>query len=183
MQILAWHTQLSFPILAVMQLLPFAGLFILRFAGKRSAALSALVITSIEMLLAIYLLVDIFERLDNFIEAKKPLSLALKYFILKIPAIAEQLMPVCILLGGVITLGLLNHHYELIALKAGGINILRITAPLIGGGLLFTLLIMAGGQWLLPITNATVNRIWYEEVRDQTPKGIYRDGNFYIFST
>jgi len=55
MQVIAWHTQLSFPILAVMQLLPFAGLFILRFAGKRSAALSALVITSIEMLLAIYL--------------------------------------------------------------------------------------------------------------------------------
>lgn len=130
-------------------------------------------------LLAIYLLVDIFERLDNFIEAEKPLALAFKYFILKIPAITEQLMPVCILLGGVITLGLLNHHYELIALKAGGISILRITTPLIGGGLLFTLLIVAGGQWLLPITNATVNRIWYEEVRDQTPKGIYRDGNFY----
>jgi len=55
MQALAWHTQLSFPILATMQLLPFAGLLILRFAGKRSAAISGLVITTIEMLLAIYL--------------------------------------------------------------------------------------------------------------------------------
>ncbi len=55
MQVITWHTQLSFPILATMQLLPFAGLLILRFAGNRSAALSALAITTIEMLLAIYL--------------------------------------------------------------------------------------------------------------------------------
>ena len=55
MQVIAWHTQISFPILAIMQLLPFAGLLIARFAGNRSAALSALAITSVEMILAIYL--------------------------------------------------------------------------------------------------------------------------------
>ncbi len=55
MQVIAWHTQISFPILAIMQLLPFAGLLIVHFVGNRSAALSALAITSIEMILAVYL--------------------------------------------------------------------------------------------------------------------------------
>ena len=55
MLVLDWHTQLSFPILATMQLLPLAGLLIARFFGKRFLALSAPVITAIEMLLAIYL--------------------------------------------------------------------------------------------------------------------------------
>ena len=55
MQVLAWHTQISFPILAIMQLLPFAGLLIARFTSNRLAALSALTITSIEMILAIVL--------------------------------------------------------------------------------------------------------------------------------
>jgi len=55
MIVLDWHTQISFPILATMQLLPLAGLLIARFFSKRSAALVALVITTIEMLLAIYL--------------------------------------------------------------------------------------------------------------------------------
>ena len=55
MLVLDWHTQISFPILATMQILPLAGLLIARFFDKRSAALSALVITTIEMLLAIYL--------------------------------------------------------------------------------------------------------------------------------
>ena len=55
MQVLAWHTQLDFPILAIMQLLPLAALLIVRLAGNRAAALSALAITSVELLLAIYL--------------------------------------------------------------------------------------------------------------------------------
>lgn len=130
-------------------------------------------------LIAIYLLVDLFERLDNFIEAKKPFSLAVKYFFLKIPAIVDQLMPVCILLAGIITLGILSHHHELIALKAGGIHLIRITVPIIGAGLLCTGLVTAMAQWLLPATMATTNRIWYEEVQHQIPKGIYRNGSFY----
>lgn len=58
MQVLDWHTQLSFPILAVMQILPLAGLFILRFANKRAVAFSAFTIASIEMMLAIYLYIQ-----------------------------------------------------------------------------------------------------------------------------
>jgi len=66
MQVLAWHTQISFPILAIMQLLPFAGLLIARFTGNRSAALSALAITSIEMVLAIVLYLNYNQDITAF---------------------------------------------------------------------------------------------------------------------
>jgi NADH-quinone oxidoreductase subunit M len=55
MQVLAWHTQLEFPILAIMQLLPLAGLLLVRSVGNRTASLLAPAITTIEALLAIYL--------------------------------------------------------------------------------------------------------------------------------
>ena len=66
MQVLAWHTQLSFPVLATMQLLPFAGLLILRFAGRRTVALSALAITTLEMILAIYLYLQFDQGITGF---------------------------------------------------------------------------------------------------------------------
>lgn len=66
MQVLAWHTQISFPILAIMQLLPFAGLLIARFASNRSAALFALAITSIEMILAIVLYLNYNQDITAF---------------------------------------------------------------------------------------------------------------------
>jgi lipopolysaccharide export system permease protein len=133
---------------------------------------------------AVYLLVEFFESMDNFIETKQPMGLAITYFLLKIPFIVEQLMPISILLAGVITLGLLNHHLELIALKAAGIPTTRIVRPIVIGGILFVGLTLAMCQWLLPVTISTTNKIWYEEVKKGMPKGtIIRKGRFYYRGT
>ncbi|MCF6291307.1 MAG: LptF/LptG family permease [Desulfobacterales bacterium] len=129
--------------------------------------------------MAIYLLVDFFEQIDNFMEAGHGVRLALRYQLLKMPFIAEQLLPVAILLAGVITLGLLNHHNELLALKAGGISILRITSPIIVVAFIYILIGLAASQWLLPATTSASNRIWYEEVQSQNPRGIFRNGRYY----
>ena len=129
---------------------------------------------------AVYLLVEFFESMDSFIETQQPLSITLIYFLAKIPFIIEQLMPISLLLAGVITLGILNHHTELIALKAAGIHTTRIVRPLILGGLLFTGLSLAMSQWLLPVTVSITNKIWYEEVKKGMPKGLtIRKGRFY----
>ena len=72
-------------------------------------------------LISLYLLIDFFEKIDNFLEKGKSAGLILKFFVLNIPFIVEQMSPVCVLLAGVITLGVLNHTNELIALKSCGI--------------------------------------------------------------
>lgn len=128
---------------------------------------------------AIYILIDFFEKIDNFMEAGKPLSLVFKFFILNIPFIVDQLGPVLILLSGVITLGLLNHSHELTALKAGGIPLRAIVKPILTGGLLCTLLFLFMAQWLLPATISSTNTIWYENVKGMVPLGIFRNGRYY----
>jgi lipopolysaccharide export system permease protein len=128
---------------------------------------------------AIYILVDFFERIDEFIQAGKPLSLAGRYFFLKIPFMIDQIIPVSILLAGVITLGLLNHNGELTALKAGGVYMVRITVPIVIGASFFTLFALVNSEWLLPPTLADTNRILYEEVRGEIPKGIARNNRFF----
>ncbi|HIJ78671.1 MAG: LptF/LptG family permease [Desulfobulbaceae bacterium] len=131
-------------------------------------------------LLTIYLLVDFFERIDNFMAAKKTVSMAIQYLLLKIPLIYEQLLPVCILLAGVITLGVLNHHFEFMALMAGGISVTRIIRPMLVAAAFFTLLAGALGQWVLPATVSKTNKMWYEEVNNKIPKGIIRNGHTYF---
>lgn len=129
--------------------------------------------------IAIYVLIDFFEKIDNFMEKGKPMLLAIRFFLLNIPFIIEQLGPVCILLAGVVTLGILNHSNELIALKACGIPLKKIAAPIIAGGLACTLLFLAMSQFILPITVATTNTIWNKEVRGRVATGIYRNGRYY----
>jgi len=114
----------------------------------------ALVICS---LLAIYMLVDFFERLDNFLESQKTITLAVKYLLFKLPFMYIQLIPVCLMLAGIITLGVLNHHFEFMALMASGISVIRIIRPLLVAAALFTLLTVAIGQWVLPATTAATS--------------------------
>jgi lipopolysaccharide export system permease protein len=130
-------------------------------------------------LLSLYLLVDFFEKVDNFIEAGQSAGLTLQYLLLKIPLIVTQLMPVCLLLAAVITLGVLNHRHELLALKAGGLSLRRIVNPILAATLLFTALNLATNEWLLPETIGAANRIWYEEVKKTKAQGIVRHGQVF----
>lgn len=129
--------------------------------------------------IVIYILIDFFEKIDNFLEKGKSMGLVVQFFMLNIPFILEQMGPVCILLAGVVTLGILNHSNELIGLKACGIPLKKITAPIIGAGLACTLLFLAMSQYVLPITIAETNRIWNKEVKGRVPLGIYRNGRYY----
>jgi lipopolysaccharide export system permease protein len=128
---------------------------------------------------AIYLLVDFFEKIDDFNNAGKPLSLALEYFLFTIPFIVDQLGPVFILLAGVISLGILNHSNELTALKAGGVPLRLIIRPLLLAGLAFTLLFIAAAELLLPYTVGKTNNIWFEQLKGKVPLGIMRNNRYY----
>lgn len=129
--------------------------------------------------IAIYLLIDFFEKIDNFMEKGKSMALVFNFFMLNIPFILEQMGPVCILLAGVVTLGILNHSNELVALKACGIPLKKITNPIIMAGIAVTLLQLAMSQFVLPTTVSRTNEIWNKEVRGRVPLGIYRNGRYY----
>jgi len=136
-------------------------------------------ITIMLSLIAIYLLIDFFEKIDNFQAKGKPMSMVFKFFALNIPFILDQMSPVCILLAGVVTLGILNSSNELIALKASGIPLQKIIFPIIAAGIGVTLTFLAMSQFVLPTTSSGKNRIWNEELLDRVSLGIYRNGRFY----
>ena len=129
---------------------------------------------------AVYLLIDFFEKYDEFAEAGKPASLILQFFLYNIPFVIDQLGPILILLSGVITLGILNHSNELTALKAAGIPLKRITRPIFIAAFFFTALFIIAAQFMLPKTISITNDIWFEQVRGKVPLGIYRNGRYYF---
>ena len=144
-----------------------------RYLIKKFLANWLLVLSS---LLAVYLLIDFFERIDDFIEHDKSIGLAATYFLLKIPFILDQLSPVCVLLAGTITVGLLYRNKELMSLYAGGINIFRIFLPILYVSCGVTLITLANAQWIFPHTVMNSERIWQEEVKNNDAKGIVRHG-------
>ncbi len=115
--------------------------------------------------IGLYLLVDFFERVDNFIEHGAAAHHYLRYFTLKIPFIALQVAPLACLLGVFMTLGGLSRNSELTAMHGAGISLWRITRPLLLTGLLVSLLALAAAEYLVPVCVKRANLIYNSEVR------------------
>ncbi|MDD5760132.1 MAG: LptF/LptG family permease [Desulfobulbaceae bacterium] len=144
-----------------------------RYIIRQMAANFFLIISA---LTALYLLVDVFERLDDFQGRHLPGSLAARYFLLKLPIILDQISPVSLLLAGIVTLGLLMNRRELQSLNAGGVSKIRVMVPFALGALVCTVFGLASAQWLLPAAGREANRIWRQEVNGERGEGIMRDG-------
>jgi len=119
-------------------------------------------------LIFIFYIVDFFEKIDDFIEAGVSVSIILVYFACKLPFVAAQMMPICLLLAIIIAFGLMNRHNELIAFCSGGVSIMYLLKPVLamGGVLGFSLFMIS--EAVVPVTISKANRIWLEEVEKKS---------------
>ena len=135
---------------------------------------------------SIYLSVDFFQRIDNFIEADLPFSKIISFFQLKIPLIIAQITPVGILVAVIIAFGLMNKNNEIIALKSSGVSIYYLLRPVVFIGLLLSIFIFLLSESIVPITTSKANRIWNVEVKKKSAvtskgKNIWIKGNHAIY--
>lgn len=126
----------------------------------------------------LYVLTDLFERLDSFLENDNGLALLLLFFSMKIPTIISQILPAVFMLSLVVQLNLLERSRELTALKAGGISPLVLLRFVVFYGCMLGLLQFACAQVLGVAGERTASRIWQEEVRgkvlaDEKMQGIW----------
>jgi lipopolysaccharide export system permease protein len=130
--------------------------------------------------LAMYLIIDFFERIDNFVRAHLPISVAGQYFLLKLPLIIQQGIPMSVLMGTLITLGLIARNNELTALKAGGVSPSTYITPIVIVALMLSLADFALAEYLVPFTSSRSNFIWNVKVNHRPPQsGFSQDRVWY----
>jgi lipopolysaccharide export system permease protein len=135
----------------------------------------------------IYLAVDFFENIDDFLEVGVSIVPALGFFIFKIPFIITQVLPVGLLLAILISFGIMSKRNELIALKTSGVSIFHLFKPVATLGILSTLLLFYFSEFVVPATMARANRIYLRDVEKvsalATPeKNIWIKGDHAIFN-
>ena len=115
--------------------------------------------------MGLYILTDLFERLDNFIEAGVPLSVIATYFVVKMPLVISQILPVIFLLSTVIQLCIMARSRELTALQAGGISLGIVGKSMIICGLFWACAQLGFSEYLGVAGEQASARIWQEDVR------------------
>lgn len=113
----------------------------------------------------IYLLTDIVERVDIFIEAGSGIGLVLQYFGVRLPSIIAQILPAVFLLATVVTLCLMGGSRELTALHAGGISFATVAVILVMCGVFWGVVQFCCSQLLAVQGERYSQQIWQEEVR------------------
>ena len=129
----------------------------------------------------IYLAVDFFEKVDNFMEAGIPMLKMLFFFMLEIPFIVAQIIPICILMSILIVFSLMARNNEIVALRSSGIRIFYLFKPVFIMGCLSSVILFILTDSIVPITMAKSNQIWLKEVRKESTM-ITKEKNIWIKS-
>jgi lipopolysaccharide export system permease protein len=116
-------------------------------------------------LIGVFLVVDFFERVDEFVRRDMPYSDLISYFICKIPSIAFYMAPQAVLLATVLTLAVLARDNEIIAMKAGGAGIVGITLPIVGASFVIALLVLVSSEYVVPSATKKMNYIYKVKVQ------------------
>ena len=120
---------------------------------------------SLGLCTALFLVVEIFDRIDEFIERQVLWYDATRYLAFKLPGILYQMAPVGCLLASVLTFSTLNKNNEIVAIRAAGRSPLSLAWPLAVPSGIVCLAMLLAQVYLVPHTNHTANLIWRTRVR------------------
>jgi len=109
-------------------------------------------------MLAIYAIIELFDK-SRYLGNGMDISLLIEYLLLKIPFMISEFMPVILLISASIYVSEISHHQELAAIRAAGLGINKVLAPLLAIGLLAALLNVAIAEWVTPTTNQRLDII------------------------
>ena len=98
------------------------------------------IILSIAILgfLSIFMVVDLIENLDRFMDNKVPSPVVFRYYVYTLPYFISIGLPMAVLISTVFSLGSMVKRNEWTAMKASGISLYRIALPLIICGVLLS---------------------------------------------
>jgi len=139
-------------------------------------ALRQFVVTAIFSLaafIAIFLVIDLMENLDDFLDRSAPTGIILMYYLYFMPEIIKLMLPVSVLLSALFTTGRLSTYNELTALKSGGVSLGRFMAPFVIFAIVVSGFAIYFNGWVVPYTNQKkfqIARVYFHKYLDYSPR-------------
>jgi len=127
----------------------------------------------------IYVVVDLFEKLSRFLQANVGAEVVVRYYLLRLPKIFTEVLPVAVLLACLLSLGGLARNNEVLAMKMGHVGALRIALPCIAVGLAASLVAWVTVEHIAPRASERALNIERTEVRRLPAHRITRDSDIW----
>jgi lipopolysaccharide export system permease protein len=115
--------------------------------------------------IVIFVVVDLFEKIDVFLDHRAPLALIAKFYIFRAPEVVVLALPVALLLATFLALGQLNKFGELTAMRSAGLPLMRILRPVFGVSVGAAFLALLLGELVVPRANRERDRIYDQQIQ------------------
>lgn len=125
----------------------------------------------------IFVIVDMMENLDDFIDQKVPQLVIFEYYLYFIPEIVRLMTPVASLLSCLFAVGKMATQNELTAIKSSGVSLYRIMAPFLIAAFAISLFSVYFGGYVVPMANKSKVAI----EKNYMKKGLEAEGSNIFF--
>jgi lipopolysaccharide export system permease protein len=138
--------------------------------------------------LAIYLLLDLVGRVDDFIELpiRNRLLFAVEYYAVRLPLFLTILLPMVTLFAAMFACHRLAKANELLPMVAAGVSLRRVAAPFFAAGALVAAANAALEEWAMPSLGTWIVHTENVLRRGNQDRNVYvrdADGNTYYFTS
>ena len=116
----------------------------------------------------LFIVTDLTEKLDIFVDSHAPLHLVLRYYLFGLPTMLTEVLPIALLLGTLMGLSGLRKNNELTAMQSSGQSPWRLARPLLAAALLISVGQYVMNETIGPKAYETQRRVLSEEIRHQT---------------
>ena len=131
----------------------------------------------------LFLVVDLLQTLDRFLRIKPPLLYIFQHFVYRLPGALYDGLPIVVLIATVFLFLSLTRAHELDALKAAGVSLYRVSAPV----LLFAVVLSLGAaifqETALPGINARAEEVDRVKIRGNLPRHLQKRNQLWYRST
>lgn len=131
-------------------------------------------------ILAVYLCVDFLQRADSFIKYKATMPQIAAYSLYSLPAMAASSLPIAALIATLLSLGNLSRHNEIIAMRAGGVSIAAIIAPVLAGGVIISAFGFVNNEYIMPAYTARANFIKNVEIEKKQQRVFFQQRKLWL---
>lgn len=132
--------------------------------------------------IAVYLVLDMMEKIPRFIRAGGAFIDIMRFFLYKLPEMIGSTAAFSILMATLLTLGLFSKNSELIAMRSCGISLPKIALPMLILGFLASILLLLNAELIVPVSYgrmATVERV---DIKKEGANAVFRRGNIWFRS-
>lgn len=139
-----------------------------------------LFILTLSSLLCLSLLIELFDKMNDFIEYHAKAGVIIEYFIFYIPRIVFYGTPIAVLLATLLTLGILSRNSELIAVRAAGLSLYSIAIPILSVAFFISIISFVCNESLIFLANQRLAYVREVKIKKKPAKAVFKQNKVWL---